>query len=106
MKNIHKAIAILEQLADPNHQPNGTQSICSHLIENRISMSYLFTLFKKWPEFSGELMFPVPSRSVLEPQEQYRYCYTYGRLWFGEYGAARRRLAAFLAKELREAYEC
>ena len=45
-----------------------------------------------WPEFSGDVEYPVPYDMYGE-----RIAYIEMDLWVGEYGAARRRLAGFIA---------
>lgn len=58
-------------------------------------------LFKEWPEYSGDICFPVPSLSGLSPKKAYRkhknkYCL------FTRYGRARRRLLKFIKNRCRE----
>ena len=51
-----------------------------------------------WPEFSGVADYPV--RCVMYDVDGHRTAYDALGLWGGEYGAARRRLAGFIADEL------
>ena len=46
-----------------------------------------------WPEFSGNLKYPVPCQDA----DDAHCAYDTRALWVGEYGAARRRLAGFIA---------
>ena len=51
-----------------------------------------------WPEFSGDAGYPV--RCDIYEVDGRRPWYDEVYLWVGEYGAARRRLAGFIADEL------
>ena len=51
-----------------------------------------------WPEFSGDADYPV--RCDMYEVDGPRTGYDKLDLWVGEYGAARRRLAGFIADEL------
>ena len=53
-----------------------------------------------WPEFSGDAKYPVKC-DMYEVDGQ-RKGYDHNDLWVGEYGAARRRLAGFIADCLEE----
>ena len=53
-----------------------------------------------WPEFSGDAEYPVKC-DMYEVDGQ-RIGYDRNDLWVGEYGAARRRLAGFIADCLEE----
>ena len=53
-----------------------------------------------WPEFSGDAEYPVKC-DMYEVDGQ-RIGYEANDLWVGEYGAARRRLAGFIADCLEE----
>lgn len=64
-------------------------------------------LFRKWPEFSGSLTYPVPNKFLWvftkDPGDSYRDTID---MWVGSYGRARLRLLNFLIKELeRESLE-
>lgn len=52
-------------------------------------------LFKQWPEFSGEIYYPVPGGMDAYDYVQHSY-------WVGNYGAARIRLLNFLISKLSE----
>ena len=58
----------------------------------------LQSVFRKWPEFSGNIAFPVPSMRY-GISEDVAYIRN-SDLWAGSYGAARRRLCVFLADQL------
>ena len=53
-----------------------------------------------WPEFSGDSEYPVPCYMYEVDGQQ--IAYLVDALWVGEYGAARRRLAGFIADCLEE----
>lgn len=53
-------------------------------------------LMTTWPEYSGSREYPVP-HPTLHPMDAYDEVRS---LYTGEYGAARRRLAAYLCVEL------
>ena len=53
-----------------------------------------------WPEFSGDVDYPVPCD--MYGVDGQRTGYDTLDLWVGEYGAARRRLAGFIADCLEE----
>lgn len=56
-------------------------------------------LFKKWPEFSGDIYYPVPSCSTeLNAKEAYN---TLPRWYTGEYAAARLRLLDYLIEQTK-----
>lgn len=50
-------------------------------------------IFKMWPEFSGEIHYPVPGG-------MYAFDFAPGSLWVGEYGQSRLRLLDFMIQEL------
>lgn len=58
--------------------------------------------FKTWPEFSGNLDYPVPAPSGRYPYIEY-FESTYK--WVGEYGDARRRLCGFIADRLEDSMQ-
>lgn len=78
------------------------QSLCGR----QWHTDHLHSLFETWPEWSGDLWYPVPSNqpnvhpSALFYREQ-------GNMWKGEYGKARMRLLEHciseLEKQLKEA---
>lgn len=57
----------------------------------------LYPMFRKWPEFSGTVGYPVPAPKGISPESYY---WSSVDLWEGEYGSARKRLLAFLIKSL------
>lgn len=80
---------------------NLTLAIHSAGFDNMVSG---YTIVQKyapqWPEFSGDVEYPVQC-DMYEVDGQ-RIGYTESDLWVGEYGAARRRLAGFIADELEK----
>lgn len=62
-------------------------------------------VFMQWPEYSGNISYPVPydtEEDFQQPDRAYRQASEYGQLWYGEYGAARRRLLDWAIKYLEE----
>lgn len=57
----------------------------------------IFDLFSRWPEFSGNLRFPVPHPTE-SPQDG--FFSTSWNMWLGEYGEARFRLLRFMIETL------
>jgi len=56
--------------------------------------------FPTWDEFSGNLVYPVPSPHKWEgPKRAFNIT---GNLWEGPYGEARRRLCLHIASEMRK----
>lgn len=55
-------------------------------------------MFEVWPEYSGCITHPVPSGED-DCTPQHKFSYT-DDMWVDEYGAARRRLLAFLIEQL------
>lgn len=97
---MNEAIVILNALADPSYDADPRKSICSYL-GKRIPMPKLHELFRKWPEFSGNYAYPIHTYRRGTPPEQWGLAYERGLMWSGEYGAARRRLAAFMLEQLK-----
>lgn len=59
----------------------------------------MFDLWKKWPNFSGTLSYPVPHPQYSLPEMAYieeDHC------WEGEYGDSRKELLSFLIAELQK----
>ena len=89
--------------------PRGIRSgICfnlSNLTQDSDLYKKIETITKEWPEYSGNAEYPVP-HDTLTPKGAYLWP---GNLWTGNYGAARRRLCAWLAEQPEiadlEAYE-
>ena len=60
-------------------------------------------LSPKWPKYSGDIAYPVPSPNGKETP---MYAYNYSdNLWTGEYGQLRYELLDFLIEELTKAVE-
>lgn len=57
--------------------------------------------FPEWPEFSGDLRYPVPYQDC-DPMTVFHGT---DLLWEGEYGGSRKRLLSFLIAELQEKSE-
>jgi len=71
--------------------------ICHHISPYVDNGTALYEAFSRWPEYSGEPVYPVPSPvSGESPMSLYRFT---DDVWAGEYGAARLRLVDFLIAE-------
>lgn len=57
----------------------------------------LRSLFQRWPEFSGDEDYPVPSEDERDADEAYNRM---GSLYVGEYGASRMALLNFIIEKL------
>ncbi|MNR00182.1 hypothetical protein D3C85_1159470 [compost metagenome] len=56
---------------------------------------WLDDTFPKWPEYSGNLVYPVPFKNM-DPKDAYNNL----DCWLGEYGETRIRLLDFLIEQL------
>lgn len=97
---MNEAIVILNALADPSYDADPRKSICNYL-RKRITVPELHALFEGWPEFSGNYAYPISTQPLSTPSEQWGLAYERGLMWSGGYGAARRRLAAFMLEQLK-----
>jgi len=79
--------SILERLARRSTQKEHVELILKLLDEE----------FKKWPEFSGNQLYPVPGLKGTGYADAVRN----GTMYTGEYGAARLRLLDFIINDLR-----
>lgn len=84
-----------------------TNSIC-HFIVNSLGIptlrhlresQYVKELFISWPEYSGNIMFPVPSPQGRSPSAE--FALNHDNLWTGEYGASRRRLLDYMIQSVQ-----
>lgn len=73
-------------------------------------MQYRNYLFRKWPEYTGRINFPVPvpadepiDVTDLERHMYLRAC-NWKTMWQGPYGAARYRLLQFMIDEIQRDY--
>jgi len=103
-----KAIADrLQELADGGEPRIPYHGICL-IMKNDFgdkALDLIKKKFRDWPEFSGELNYPVPApeHMMITAFEAFEAFVLMGLdLWSGEYGAARRRLCGFLAQKIRE----
>lgn len=93
----------LQELADGAKPLMPYEGIC-HNIDYEFGyypLDLIKKKFRDWPEFSGELNYPVPApEHVLSAFDAFALMDL--DPWSGEYGAARRRLCGFLAQETRK----
>ena len=77
--------------------------ICTNLpaYARRTSQERLRTLFVQWPEFSGNLNYPVRAPYGEDPESYYWNSKDSKGIWKGDYGAARIRLLDFLIERTK-----
>ena len=63
-------------------------------------MGLVPSAMQSWPEFSGDVRYPVPHPDLL-PESAYTAKWEVGK-WDGEYGESRRRLCQHVADWIRE----
>lgn len=82
--------------------PTGRHTgICGNI--DTVSGGYikqLHVLFKSWPKFSGDVVYPVPGVDRMTPGEAFVYIHD---VWEGEYGDLRRELLDHCIAELDKA---
>lgn len=80
--------------------PDPAKGICSHVLDNnedsvRLS-AMLEQLFRSWPKYSGNYLFPVPAPDKDEGEGSESFAFESATLeatlWKGEYGALRKEL--------------
>lgn len=92
----------LQELADGAEPFDQTVGICYEavIIAGFAGRDKIGELCSGWAEFSGDERFPVPS---YDPRWTANEAFFNNNIvWFGEYGAARRRLCGFLAQAIRK----
>jgi hypothetical protein len=72
--------------------------LCSNLLnqiplDDHIPASMYKEVYSAWPEFSGDVQYPVPSPLNVAPYIAYR---NEPNMYSGEYGEARKRLLDFI----------
>lgn len=92
----------LEALKKLRYTRNNYQGICSQV---RINETVLYPLFRKWPNFSGCIEFPIPHPLHPKNKDKARdaYCTGGGNKWDGsDYGKLRWELLEFMIAELEK----
>lgn len=80
-----------------NHA-NVSITTIAHYVKNWVG-----TLSARWEEFSGNSSYPVSHPGHPGDISMAKFAYTHtNNLWIGEYGAARKRLLAFLVEAAKE----
>lgn len=100
---LHLALLEVQKAVESNQPSTGlcdlfTKALLSKDYELAVELSKeLRNLMRKWPEYSGDAVFPVPAPDDSCPET----CYVRAKtLWgFDDYGRARRRLLAWLIAE-------
>jgi hypothetical protein len=90
-------LEVLRKLAANRGPAEGrAYGICSYLRRNAYTnLSELEEAFRRWPEYSGDVDYPVPYWPM-SPDAAYNAT---DDVWVGEYGEARLRLVDFLIGE-------
>lgn len=82
----------------------GICDLIKHILpEDRREPRYLMSLWKRWPNYSGNAHFPVPTPPGCRMSEHGSFLYACAQeMWSPDaaYGALRRDLCTFLIKEL------
>ena len=94
-----RAIEVLEHIIATKGGAFPNIGLCDS-ISSLLPKTTVEQLFKSWPEYSGNPVFPVPSMSVgLSPSGAYLRVGI--NKYTGAYGKARLRLAQFIIDELK-----
>ena len=104
---LHLALLEVRKAVESNQFATGICDLFSkallgkdHNLHVKLSKE-LRNLMRKWPEYSGDAVFPVPASDGNCPEISYVRA---KNLWgFDDYGRARRRLLAWLIAETGEA---
>ena len=99
---IKKAIPLLRKLSVGEGIIEKSYGLCYHL--ECVGGWYPFGeliegIFEQWEEYSGDEDFPVPHKTLSCAAAFYRCS---EKMYEGEYGEARKRLAGFTADKLKE----
>ena len=104
---------LLQALKDTLENPEPNLAICSNVryrlfrfpqykwgiaaeVENSLGL-----LFERWPKFSGDSRYPVPSPKGWPPEDEFsRAAVSSDNFWEGEYGALRKELLQFCIGQL------
>lgn len=104
---------LLQALKDTLENPEPHSAICSNVwgrlfkfpqyqggiaaeVENSLN-----PLFERWPKFSGDSRYPVPSPKGCPPKDEFsRVAVSSDNFWEGEYGALRWELLEFCIDQL------
>lgn len=99
----HNLKAAIEKLRDVGKNGYASKVGLCNLIEEYCidSELVLFPIFREWPEYSGNDVYPIKGTNTKDPKQMYNNC----KNMFSKktkYGQARRRLALFVADELEK----
>lgn len=106
MTTLHLALLEVRKITKTSQSATGICDLFTEVLLNKdldlhIKLSKeLRDLMRKWPEYSGDALFPVPTPDGSCPET----CYLKAKdLWgFDDYGRARRRLLEWLIAETDE----
>ena len=95
----------LEARIDYDHCYNYLTWILSDQNEPLFRISdWLREQFQLWPEFSGDLHYPVPAPDGSSPMMYFQYRADEDNLWNFEYGKSRKRLLRFLQEQFSKEF--
>lgn len=95
-----KVIELLEHVITTKGGDLPGIGLCTYL-SGWLPMNTVYQLFKSWPEYSGNPVFPVPSMCEgISPGQAYMRISV--NKYEGVYGDARLRLAQFIIDELKK----
>lgn len=82
---------------------------CTYGVSESVYRDWIYVqnnIFNKWPEFSGNIIYPVPLRLFwvipVDPALGFNPMFNGLNRWSGQYGRARKRLLRFIIEELDE----
>lgn len=87
------------QMGNKERDPITHRGICNQMPRSAPNLQALVDL-TKWPEYSGNKAYPIPSfNKKYCPEQAYEIL---GHKWIRKSGACRRRLCLWVANELQE----
>lgn len=108
VEQVHAALCVLREQVEAGTIFRIESGICSNVRNLLMQIApydqlqeaiiYLRWLWETWPEYSGDLFFPVPYAGH-DPESTYNLRRV--PKWTGEYGAARLRLLDFLIEQTK-----
>ena len=79
--------------------------LCMHIVvglpsnDKTIVYSVIEPIFRKWPHFSGSILYPIPDVCSGDPSDAFNNTFD---MYTGEYGKLRLELAQFMIDNLEE----
>tara|TARA_R110002073_G_scaffold244480_2_gene406514 strand:- start:354 stop:647 length:294 start_codon:yes stop_codon:yes gene_type:complete len=95
---LHSVIQELENIKSGNRVEY--LGLCDHIhLVAPETMPAIKRIFKKWPKFSGHILYPVPS-PFHNKNAEYAFLLC-DEMYYGEYGKLRLELLDFILEELK-----